>query len=447
MKSVARFAASLLLLSPSLVRADAASDRAALVAFSSDLKSMLSWGEKSINESYMPTSKVGRDFAKRCGETEKALREAPSINDAYALISDCLCSVDPRIRFYPPARAVRVDYGWKWGLIGNAAYVDQVDRVGAASEQGLKVGDKVLEIEGIPVTRDTYQQVYYVFTDLAPRPGLRVLVQSPAGEPRLLALTSTIRERRRFRQTGSARINLERERSVTGQKSYDDFFDVSRHVRRVGTVGYWNAEELHRDTIAVGQAFKQLDGVSALIIDLRGHYVIESETVVRALEQLFTRALDLGRIERDGPDISLRVKGRSDALPGTVLVMMNAETAGYAELLAHVIQHEQRGALVGDRTMGRVFEPKLLHQVTRNQTASGYVAGLTVPAGELILTDNTAIDGHGVAPDFQIWPTPADLAAHRDVALSKAFAQLKQTVTPEDAYAFRPHYADEDDDY
>jgi AmiR/NasT family two-component response regulator len=44
-------------------------------------------------------------------------------------------------------------------------------------------------------------------------------------------------------------------------------------------------------------------------------------------------------------------------------------------------------------------------------------------------------------------PAPADLAARRDIAMSKALAMLKETLSPEDAYRLFPHYEDIDDDY
>ena len=392
----------------------------------SDLRDMLGEAQKAVNQYYMPASKVDQAFAQRCRDTASALREAQSLSEGYALISDALGSLDPRIRFYPPNRAVHIDFSWDWGLIGNEAYVNQVDQVGAARQQGLQLGDRILAIEGVPVSRDNYQQVFHLFNVLSALPGLRVLAQSPGGEPRLLAIAATMREPHLLRQTQKGdRPALERVRNASEQKRHDEFLTVKDHVCRLGHTTVWNAAELYRDSAAVEEAWPQLKSGENLIVDLRHHYLHEPEAVLRLAGGLFSHEVDIGRIARDSLDIKLRLAGRKDAFAGQVLVLVDAETGGYAELLAYVIQHEQRGVIVGDRTMGRVFERRMVYH-SSGRPDDFHNTAVALPAGELVLREGGPLDGHGVIPDLQILPQPADLAGHRDVVLSRALALLKQ---------------------
>jgi C-terminal processing protease CtpA/Prc len=423
------------LLVPALALAQPAPDPSILGTIGTQLGDV----RDAINDYYFPKDKVTRAFLDRCAATEKAILKAKSVNEAYGLVADTLASLDPRIRFYPPMRANRVDYSWEWQIIGQAAWVTQVDREGDAAKQGLQRGDRVLSIEGITLSRDNSQQVYYVLGTLAPRPGLRIQVQSPGQEPRWLAIASTVRPQRKVRADGRRAYTKEENRR------FDEFLEPKNHVRRVGSVAVWKASELLRDTSAVAKGLKLVQG-GGLVLDLRGLYVRDHEPVLRLLDGLFKEGFESGAIDRDGLDYKLRVGGDSQAFGGTVLVLVDSQTAGYAEVLARMIQQRQRGVIVGDRTMGRAFE-ELRTGFARGTLFSFNVGGVSLPAGEVVMADGVAVDGRGVTPDYQLLPTAADLAGRRDIVMSKALAMLKEALSPEEAYQLFPHYEDVDDDY
>lgn len=418
-----------------------------IAPYLADLQTIMSDMEDLVNDGYSPRSKVDKAFGKRCDETGRQLRGAQSLNEAYVMISDTLWSLDPRIRLRPPQRTVWTDYGWDWRLVGDAAYVCQVDQVGEARKQGLLLGDKIVAVEGLPLNRATYQQVYYLLNTLTQRPGLQVIAQSPGAEPRPLALAATIRPQRGIRQTSSPQgVRLSRTPNAAEEKQREEFVDVKRHVRRFGNVGVWDAVELHRDSSAVAQGWKQLQGIEGLVLDLRGKYVHEYDTVLRLAQNLFAADVEVGRIEKDGLDTALRINGRTDAFTGTLLVLVDSETAVYGELLAHVIRQQKRGVIIGDRTMGRLFQEESQGRLS-GRLDRLTVASMLLPTGEIVLSDGTQIDGRGVAPDYLLLPKAADLAAKRDVVLAKALGMLKQTVTPEEAYRIFPHYGDDDDEF
>ena len=404
--------------------------------------------QRAVVEFYYPNDRIGKEFDARCAAADKALTRVHSHSEAFAVIADALASPDPRIRFIPPLRNSRVDYSWQWTLIGSAAYVTQVDKDGEARKQALEVGDKILSYEGVTIGRDNYEAIHYAFEVLAPRPGLRVQVESPGKEPRWLAIPSTIRPQRRLNSSGTrSSFWMAFELSESDRRHRDEFLELKQHLHFSGSIAVWRPYELRREEGYVADGLKELKPSSALILDLRGMDVHRYEPVIRLLDGVFAEKFTAGTVKRGNQaltDARLNVGGSASAFHGIVLVLVDSGTGGYAEVLARVIQQKRRGVILGDFTMGRVLEARQVGQ-TRGSLSSFAMASVVVPTGELVMGDGVAVDGKGVAPDLLLRPTPADLAGNRDVVLAKALAMLKQKVTAEDARKI-VHLPSEDDD-
>jgi C-terminal processing protease CtpA/Prc len=401
--------------------------------------------EDTVARNYVPGRNVTREFHQRCAAALTALSKATTGNEAFGIIADAFASLDPRIRFYPPARSSKVDYGWRWQLFGNNAYVTQVDQVGDAKKQGLMPGDKVLAIQDLPLNRETAQQAYYAFNTIAPSRMLRVRVQSFGGEPRSLTLAATLREPPKIR---SHQINgiehLEYVRTKRETQLDKEFRDLKNHVRHVGQTMVWHMDELDRRISDVSDGLKETAEAKALILDLRGRYVRRPETVLRLLDGVFAEQFVAGVIQGNGSNDRLHVSGGDGSFHGTVLVLIDAETGMYAEMLARIVQWKQRGVIIGDRTMGRIFKEEHYGRA-RGVSFNFTNAFVSVPAGEVVLAAEPQLDGRGVIPDLLLIPKPSDLAGRRDVVLAKALAMLKENVSPEEAYAFfHKDEADED---
>jgi C-terminal processing protease CtpA/Prc len=112
-------------------------------------------------------------------------------------------------------------------------------------------------------------------------------------------------------------------------------------------------------------------------------------------------------------------------------VLVDSEAVSEAEVFALVVQLEKRGIVSGDQTSGRIM-------VTVPFFRQGFLAGSARvaprPAGDMleygemastgavIMKDGKNLDGTGVMPDLKLLPTPEDLAAGRDPALSTAIS-------------------------
>ena len=68
--------------------------------------------------------------------------------------------------------------------IGDKCYVIAVKPGSDAEAKGLKRGDLILSIDGFTPTREVVWKILYYYYTLRPKPGMRLVVQSPEGAPR-----------------------------------------------------------------------------------------------------------------------------------------------------------------------------------------------------------------------------------------------------------------------
>lgn len=401
----------------------------------------------AIRDEYYPRNKVGREFDLACAAAKDAIAHAADFNAANVAVSDALMTLDPRIRFFPPLRSARADYSWDWRLIGDAAYVIHLDREGDAAAKGLKVGDRILTLQGAPLNRSTYEQLYHLYYKLAPQPGLVVEVQTGREPPRTLAIATTIRPPRRLRTTklGPTRVEWEVTASEYARQKARE--DVKQHVVHVGRTAIWRLYDLENDIGDIAAGLKLVGDASTLILDLRQIRGPRQETALRLLDGLFASSFEIAKLRHDRFGSSLKVSGGSGSFKGTLFVLTDANTASYADLVAAVVQQRKRGLVLGDRTAGQLFETTGV-AYARGALFAFSFAGVRVPSGEITLADGSTLDGRGLTPNLVLLPQPADFIAGRDPVLARAVAMSEETLSPEDAYRLfhRERPDDEDPD-
>lgn len=126
---------------------------------------------------------------------------ASSPNMAYALIAQSLLDLnDSHTFFVPPMRSEKYEYGWEMQMLGDECFVLAVKPGSDAEAKGLRPGDKLLRIEQFGPTRKDLWKLQYAYYMLAPRNSVRVLAQSPGGQPRELELKSKVTQGERVIQ-------------------------------------------------------------------------------------------------------------------------------------------------------------------------------------------------------------------------------------------------------
>src|SRR5205823_4420530 len=98
---------------------------------------------------------------------------------------------------------------------------------------------------------------------------------------------------------------------------------------------------------------------ATLILDLRGNPGGLIDALARAIGGVFDHDVLIARRQtrQDARTLVAKTRG-SGAYHGKLVVLIDGGSASAAELFARVVQLEQRGTVIGDRSAGAVMEAK-----------------------------------------------------------------------------------------
>lgn len=141
---------------------------------------MLAQVRDDLRKYYYDPMFGGINIEAKYRHVDSTLDQAPTIGELFGDIAQYVSDLhDSHTNFYPPGRAATVEYGWHWSPFGNTAYITWVKKGSDAQAKGLAVGDRVLSIDGMTPTRDSWWLFRYLYTVLNPRPGMHVQIMHP----------------------------------------------------------------------------------------------------------------------------------------------------------------------------------------------------------------------------------------------------------------------------
>ncbi|MEZ5317913.1 MAG: S41 family peptidase [Vicinamibacterales bacterium] len=391
------------------------------------VKRMLQDAYEVVKKQYYDTRYHGLDWDGRYREYQGKVNAAASLNQAVTLIAAFLDGLhDSHTSFYPPARPYRVDYGYRLKVIGDAVFVTSIPEDSDAAAT-LHPGDEVLAVNGGPVTRETFHTMRYVLGALSPQPSTRLVVRDPAGATRELTVQAKVTPGRQLRDlTGAARGAELDDLILEGQREREA---LRSRVVEVGDVMIWRLPEFIQEDHETDALFARARTHASLILDLRGNPGGLVVTLQRMLGNVFDRDVAIGDRVSRGHYSALTAKSRgADAYGGRLIVLVDSASASSSEIFARVVQIEQRGAVMGDRSAGAVMEARMFPFAQGAQFAVVY--GFSVTSADLVMTDGRSLERAGVVPDHVVLPTPADLVERRDPVLARAAALVGLDLDP-----------------
>lgn len=389
-----------------------------------------------IRKEYYDPKFHGVDWNAKVAEAKAGIAKANSWNAAMieiAVLTDYLD--DSHTRFFPPSPQVRTDYGWQFKVIGVHCYVAHVRPQSDAEAKGVKPGDQVLTLDQIKPTRETLPKIEYAIYGLSQQATLHVSLKELAGKTRPVDIAAT--------------VVLPRKVSQTDHPSGVDWQYYQR--------GWWNSEHLSRlrftelgDDAVIAKVpdfdFLNSDGDKilakarkhkALVLDMRDNLGGDVENLQHLLGDMFDHDVKIAdKVTRQKSTV-LKTKSRHhEVFDGKLIVLVDSGSSSAAELFARTVQIEKRGTVLGDRTSGLVMESKY-HVGITGLPPLYYITQIT--GANLIMNDGRSLEHIGVTPDESVLPTPEDLAAGRDPALSRAAELAGVKLTPEDAGKLFPY--------
>ena len=266
-----------------------------------------------------------------------------------------------------------------------------------ASEVELKKGDRILEVEGVPL-----DSPFRLYEQLENRTGLE------------MELTVQRSGSKKTEQVSVVPISNER------PARYLDWVDQNRkkvHKATKNRVGYIHIP----DMTATGHAefFRQLlqeAGKETLIIDVRfnlGGYV--SEVLLRILSQKL-----LGyNLARWTPE---KIPYPSFSTANEKVLLINEQTASDGDIFSHAFRLLELGPIVGKRTWGGV-----IGTLPRIGLVDGSIT--TQPEFNTWFHDvGLGLENQGIEPDYEIEIAPQDWVKGKDPQLEKAIELIQKSL-------------------
>ena len=394
-------------------------------------RQMLRTVREAVRERYYDPTFGGRDVVAHFKTAEQKLDAAESVGRAYAVIAQALVDFgDSHTYFLPPEIPATFEYGWQMAIVGDRCLVLGVKPGSDAEAKGLRAGDHILQVETLPPTRADLWKMRYSLNLLNPRRRVRLMVQTPGGAPRPLEIETKVTPRPR-----EVRINMES--VMNGITSDFDEMSARRvnRVARVGGVAIWRLEAFDFPPDQVDREFDPVvKGATDLIIDLRGNPGGLVKTLEQLTGKLFDRDVKLGDMKGRKSTKPSMAKKRKNPFLGRVVVLVDSESGSAAEILARVLQLEQRAIVMGDRTAGSVMVGEMMMSAVQLMSASDELSilpyGFSVTVADIIMKDGQSLERVGVVPDDVLVPTQEDLAAGRDPVLARAATSLGATLDP-----------------
>ncbi|MBR5157143.1 MAG: S41 family peptidase [Clostridia bacterium] len=270
-----------------------------------------------------------------------------------------------------------------------------------AQKAGIIPGDRILSVNGVEVTADTYDDIIDAIKD----------ADAPEGEELNLRIE-------RGAQKKIYDISLKREKIAIQTVSSKMF---------ASGIGYIRISQFMNST---EQDFKAAldnlcaDGMKGLVIDLRNNPGGYAHTVISMADMLLPEGTIAYLEDNKGRKEYFKSDKNELGLP--MVVLINGGTASAAELMAGSIQAYDLGVLVGEKSFGKAVGQSPL-PLTKSSAIYLTNARYYTPKGE-------CIDKKGIEPDVKV-ELPTELYSRltlltlsEDVQLSKAIELMKEKV-------------------
>jgi carboxyl-terminal processing protease len=381
-------------------------------------RQMLQMVRLDVEKYYYDPSFRGIDLKERFSQADERIKNAKSNGEIFGVIAQALLDFDDsHLFFIPPGRVARVEYGWQMQAIGDKCYVIAVKPGSDAEAKGLKRGDLILSIDGFTPTREVLWKIQYYYYTLRPRPGMRLVVQSPEGAPRQVDVVAKIQQGKKQLDLASVTSgdipNIEIEAENEARLNRNRFYEKENVV-------VWKMPGFDiYDQGELDNIMARVKKHQALILDLRGNGGGLVIMLKRLLGYFFEQDLKISELKyrKEVKTETAESKGNG-GFKGKLIVLIDSRSASASEVFSRVIQLEKRGIVIGDRSAGAVMQSvQYPHQVGL-ETVTFYGASIT--NADVIMKDGKSLEHVGVTPDELLLLTAADLAANRDPVLSRA---------------------------
>jgi len=395
---------------------------------------MLNDARNDIAKNYFDSTYGGVDLKAVFDSARAHIERAQRLEQTLGAIAQATLELnDSHTAFIPPLLTYSAEYGWEMRFVGDTCRILRVVPGSDAEAKGMRVGDALLAVGGIPLTRRNLWQLRYAINQLQPRNGLVVSLQSPQGAPREFYIGAKVKERRRLLDLVNSFDFMELIRE--GEKAWEN--QAPRYTEVGERVVVSRPHSFYGYTSWIDDVMDRARDRGALILDLRGNLGGSVNTLLRLIGKFYDKDLVvLTRVGRDKRTEVVAKGAGKDRYQGPVVVLVDAESASASEIFARTMQLTGRGKVIGDRTAGAVRESMGYRHTIGTEIVVAY--GMSITVADVVMPDGGKLENVGVTPDELVLPTGEDIAAGNDPALARALTMLGVPFTPKEAGALSP---------
>ncbi len=377
-----------------------------------------------VSKNYYDAKLKGVDWKAATGEATQKIEAARSVNEMELAIYQLLEKLDDsHTVFIPPDSSVTAKYGFDAKAYGDQIYVYEVEPKSAAAVAGLKVGDRILQINGFEVERGNIERVLIYARKIYQVSPMTLLISRPDKTITTIEFAPKI-------ITHAVVLNRESGFNALWALAMDD---AEEYMKKYGTyrygmqegVGWFQVREFpdESEDFLKGLAEKTRDA-RAVIIDLRGNPGGYSKVLLSFAGLFQTAESDLATQVGRTKSEPLTVKPRRPYFGMPLFVLVDSDTASAAEMLARHLQKTRNATIIGDNTSGEVMVSKTFGGSVGGGMVTYYASNISI--GRVVFPESEELEKKGVTPDVKCLPTQQDMRDGKDPCLAKAFSLAKE---------------------
>jgi C-terminal processing protease CtpA/Prc len=364
---------------------------------------------------YDPTLK-GLDWKGLVAQARERIKRANSPGETFTAIFALVDRLqDSHTLFIPPQRSSRILFGFDAKPFGDEIRIYKLKDDGAAKKAGLRLGDRIVAVNGFAAERRSFDRMMVYFRALRP---VRVLelVYTRGSEPvRTLQLEGQFKEGEILKDLTTSMGWNEFVREVVARQSEEE---KVRSEKYEDGISYLRVPSFVVDQSSLDHQVGKHADSRALILDLRNNPG-GSRDLLTSFAGFFeaqpTVMVETREREKTEP---LKVKPRHPTLKMPLFVLVDSGTASAGEMFARHFQRTGRAVVVGDTTSGRVNVAKIFPHHHGVDVVVPYAVEVAV--GRVVFAGGEELEGRGVVPDQRCVPSEDDLREERDPCLDLA---------------------------
>jgi C-terminal processing protease CtpA/Prc len=371
----------------------------------------------SVKKHYYDTTFHGLDWEARYHQLDTRMNTATTLGDSFSIIADFLDGLkDSHTYFIPPARPFKIDYGYRFQMIGDKAFIMRV-RPGTDAESKLHAGEQITAIDETKLTRKTAWQLKYLLTALSPQPQTEVFIHDPDGRNRPVDVLAKDKSAKKVLEVPSPEDGIDMWQYIRDAESEDHA--VRQRWVEMDNVMIWKMPEFDLPDAEVDRIFGIARKHKSLVLDLRGNPGGTVETLIRMVENVFDHDVKIGDlIGREKLKPQMARSSVRNVFSGKLIVLIDSDSASAAEMFARVIQLEHRGTVIGDHSSGSVMDARGYTLALGTDKKIYYAFSIT--DADIVMSDGKSLEHVGVTPDEISLPTGDDIEKGRDPVLAHA---------------------------